>query len=265
MFLGLFSCQFSISEDKVKKEFKNLDFTPTLSQLKVGDRTMNYAFLERGKETLAVFIHGSPGSWNAFIDFFKNDSLLEAVDLLAVDRPGFGLSDAGFPEPSMERQALVIHEVVRQFDHQNIILIGHSLGGPVIARMAMDFPRSYEGLIFVAPSIDPEMEKDEWYRSWINSKVGGWVTPETFWVSNEEIMPLKDELITMKPLWEQIQAPVIVIQGKKDMLVPWENAEFAREMLNGHTSVDIRYLEGVNHFIPWSNPETIVQAIFDFL
>lgn len=263
--MGLLSCQFSISEEKVKKEFKSREITPALSQLKVGSRTMNYAYLNQGKETLAVFIHGSPGSWNAFIDFFKNDSLVSKVDMLSVDRPGFGMSDPGIPEPSMQKQAMLIHEVIQQFDHKRILLIGHSLGGSVIARLAMDYPEAYQGLIFVAPSIDPDMEKNEWYRSWIKTKVGGWVTPEGFWVSNEEIMPLKEELQQMIPLWKYIQAPSIVIQGTKDMLVPWENGEFAQKMLQDHAKVEVRYLEKVNHFIPWSHPETIVQAIFDCL
>lgn len=262
---GLISCQFSISEEKVKKEFKSKDITPQLSQLEVVDRTMNYAHVDQDKSTLAVFIHGSPGSWNAFMDFFKNDSLIDVVDLLAIDRPGFGLSDPGIPESSMQEQASLIHKVIQQFDHQKILLIGHSLGGPVIARMAMDYPQAYQGLIFVAPSIDPEMEKKEWYRSWIKTKVGGWVTPEGFWVSNEEIISLQVELVEMLPLWKYIRTPSIVIQGKKDMLVPWENAEFAKKMLKDHAEIEVRYLEKVNHFIPWSHPETIVQAIFDFL
>ena len=62
---------------------------------------------------------------------------------------------------------MLVHQVVQQFEHERIMLIGHSLGGPVIARMAMDYPDAYQGLIFVAASIDPEMEKEEWYRSWI--------------------------------------------------------------------------------------------------
>ncbi len=265
MSMGLLSCQFSISEDKVKKEFKSKSVVPQISSLKVRERTMNYAFLNQGKDALAVFIHGSPGSWNAFIDFFKNDSLMSEVDMISIDRPGFGLSDPGIPEPSLQKQAMLVHEVVQQFNHERILLIGHSLGGPVIARMAMDYPDAYQGLIFVAPSIDPEMEKNEWYRSWIKTKVGGWVTPKGFWVSNEEIITLKEELTEMIPLWKYIQTPSIVIQGKKDMLVPWENAEFARKMLQDHAPLDVRYLEKVNHFIPWSHPETIVQAIFDFL
>ncbi|HEY5692223.1 MAG TPA: alpha/beta hydrolase [Cyclobacteriaceae bacterium] len=39
-----------------------------------------------------------------------------------------------------------------------IILIGHSLGGTVIARMTMDSPELVDGVVMVAPSIDPEIE-----------------------------------------------------------------------------------------------------------
>ena len=68
----------------------------------------------------------------------------------------------------------------------------------------------------------------------------------------------------MVPLWSQIKSRSIVIQGKKDMLVPWENGEFAKRMLP-EEQLEVRYLEGVNHFIPWSHPQTIVQAVLDLL
>lgn len=258
------SCGFSITEKKVIEEFAEKSVQPALSKVAVGERKIQFAEVTTGKETLVVFIHGSPGGWNAFLDFFKNDTLLKKVDVISIDRPGYGGSDKGWPEPSMAKQSMLMHAVTEKFPHQNKILVGHSLGGPVIARMAMDYPEDYNGLIFVAPSIDPEMEKNEWYRSLINTKVGGWVTPKDFWVSNEEIMPLKEELSLMVPLWSQIKSRSIVIQGKKDMLVPWENGEFAKRMLP-EEQLEVRYLEGVNHFIPWSHPQTIVQAVLDLL
>ncbi|MEM9326278.1 MAG: alpha/beta hydrolase [Bacteroidota bacterium] len=253
-----------MSDEEAAQALEGNDVQPKFGTITTGGRTMHYAYTDREKESLVVFVHGSPGSWSAFLDFFQNDSLLDQYDLLAIDRPGFGQSDAGWPAPHLEQQSCLLQAVIEQFDHEKILLVGHSLGGPVIARMAMDFPEAYHGLVFVAPSIDPQMEKYEWYRSWIKTKVGGWVTPQDFWVSNEEIMPLKGELTKMLPLWERIKVCSIVIQGKKDMLVPWENAEFARRQLPAD-KVDIRYLQGVNHFIPWTHPESIIRAIFDLL
>ncbi len=258
------ACGFHISEEKMIKEFSDTDLKPVLRRIEIGDRTINFASINQRKDVLVAFVHGSPGSWNAFIDFFKNDSLLEQTDMVSLDRPGYGDSDRGWPESSMEAQSRLLHQALETFPHRKKILVGHSLGGPVIARMAMDFPDSYEGLILVAPSIDPDMEKKEWYRSWIKTRLGGWLTPEDFWVSNEEIIPLKQELRDMLPLWKKIKAFSIVIQGKKDILVPWENAEFAKAMLPD-SLIEVRYLEDVNHFIPWSDPETISQAILDLL
>ncbi len=257
----LSSCiEFKISDEEAKEALNESSADIHFANLQVDGRNMHYAYTKGGKEALVVFVHGSPGSWSAFIDYFKADSLLKKVDFLAVDRAGFGNSGYGTAEPSIEKQAMQIKEVTDQFAHARKILIGHSLGGPVIARMAMDYPQDFDGLVLVAPSIDPAMEKDEWYRKLIKTKVGGAFTPKEFEVSNDEILPLKEELELMLPLWKRIQIPTILIQGTKDKLVPKENADFAIKMMPD-SLLDVRLLEGVNHFIPWGQSEEITKAI----
>jgi len=255
------SClEFRTSDEKAKEQLSETNTSIAFGNLLVGDKNMHYAYSETDNEDLVVFVHGSPGSWNAFIDFFKADSLLEEVDMLSVDRPGFGESDFGQAEGSLEKQAELIAAVVNEFHHIRVVLVGHSLGAPVIARMVMDNPYRYHGLVLVAPSIDPEMEKEEWYRSVIDTKLGEVVTPVAFKVSNEEILQLKEELNLMVPLWEKIQIPTMLIQGTKDRLVPKENADFAERMLPD-SILKVRRLEDVDHFIPWSHPNEITNAI----
>ena len=255
------SCEFRVNDEDARKSLEESAVEIQFGDLVVDDQNIHYAFTDQGKEILAVFVHGSPGSWNAFIDFFKADSLLEKVDLLAVDRAGFGNSGFGLAESSLEVQAFQIKEVLNQFPDKRKLLIGHSLGGPVVARMAMDYPDAYLGIVMVAPSIDPEMEEDEWYRKVIDTKIGSFFTPKEFEVSNDEIMALKIELKKMLPLWGKIKIPTIVIQGTKDSLVPKENAVFAKEMLPD-SILNVIMLEGVNHFIPWSHPEEITKVIY---
>jgi pimeloyl-ACP methyl ester carboxylesterase len=36
---------------------------------------------------MVVFVHGSPGSWDAFIGFFKDSLLVGKARLISVDRP----------------------------------------------------------------------------------------------------------------------------------------------------------------------------------
>jgi pimeloyl-ACP methyl ester carboxylesterase len=257
------SCMdFYMDEKEMSRAFENEQIMPISQTMTIGENHIHYVYTDQHKDQLLIFVHGSPGSWSAFADYFKNDSLLNSFDVLSVDRPGYGGSDGGRPEVSLEKQAFLISEVIRDFGHKNKILIGHSLGGPVVARIAMDDPALASAMIMLAPSIDPAMERYEWYRTWIRSKVGGMVTPTDFWVSNEEILALPTELTLILPLWSQIKIPTIVIQGTKDQFVPKENAAFAQKMLGDF--VEVRYLQDVNHFIPWSHPSEVVGAAFSF-
>lgn len=118
------------------------------------------------------------------------------------------------------------------------ILVGYSLGGPVVSRMAMDYPQLVGGLVLVAPSIDPQLEKWEWYRHVGDFFLFRPIIPKELDVSNQEILPLEKQLTLMLPLWSTIRVPVTVIQGDKDKLVPPGNADFARKMLiNAPTTI----------------------------
>ena len=61
-------------------------------------------------------------------------------------------------------------------------------------------------------------------------------------------------------MWAEIRCPVIVIQGKKDSLVPAANADFAKKMLV-NAPVEFIFKDDMDHFVPWSNPELIQEAI----
>ena len=259
-----------MSDRKVKAYFAERPVKPTFGFYDVpspeGVRTMHYARISApalNADTLptVLFIHGSPGAWDAFISFFADSSLYSRAQLISVDRPGFGKSDLGEPERSLEAQAADLAPLLR-LGHSNRkpILVGHSLGGPVAARLAMDYPDDVGGLILVAPSIDPDLEKFEWYRHVGNVFPFRQWLPTEFDVSNQEILPLKRELKQMMPLWSSIRVPVTVIQGDADPLVSPGNAPFAKRMLV-NAPVTIQMVPKMNHFIPWSRPELIRDAI----
>jgi pimeloyl-ACP methyl ester carboxylesterase len=262
---------FRISDEKAAKSFDTFPVKPSFHyyESKVeGQPTWKMHYAEIGSDTLpmVVFVHGSPGSWNAFIDYFKDSTLLKQARLLSVDRPGFGYSDFGHVETSVKRQAALLAEVLRLNKSSKLpILVGHSLGGPVIARMAMDYPQLIGGLIFVAPSIDPALEKKEYYRYALRFSFISLLMPREFDVSNREIQAFKQGLVKMLPYWKNIRVPVTVIQGDSDNLVDPRNADFAVKVLVNANTVRIIRLPKVNHFIPWSHPQVIQQAILKHL
>ena len=228
----------------------------------VGDRSITFVSVVNQEKPTVFFFHGAPGSWSAFKEFLVDSLLIDRFSLVSVDRPGYGHSDFGRVEPSLKNQAYLMKPLLEKYAITPNILVGHSLGGPVIAKIAMEYPDLVDGLIMVAPSIDPDLEPEEdWFRVPMQSPLVNWAIPTSFLVTNEEILFLEEELRTMLPHWSEIKAPTIVIQGNGDRLVAPGNAQFAERMLINSKQVDLVIKDDVSHFIPWSRPELIKAAI----
>lgn len=259
---------FKMNQKAIDKAFMGYTQKPTQHQITINGRNMNYAEIGNDSLPTAFFVHGSPGSWSSFVDFMKDTMLLKKVHVVSVDRIGFGNSSLGDAEQSLIAQASLLKPIVQHFKqlHKKIILIGHSLGGPVIARMAMDYPELIDNIIIVAGSIAPDLEPNEkWFRVPLNFKPISIFVPAAFRASNREILYLKPELEKMLPLWKNIRQPVIVIQGGKDVLVSPQNADFAEKMLINSKKVSIIRIDTMNHFVPWSHPFLIKKAILTSL
>ncbi len=54
-----------------------------------------------------LFVHGTPGSWDAFQNYLKNSGLLQHYRIISIDRPGFGYSDFGNVR-NISQQAAII-------------------------------------------------------------------------------------------------------------------------------------------------------------
>lgn len=261
MMLSISHCiSFQMKPAEIELFFESHKLEPVYGSYRVGERDINYVSVGQQDKPLVLFVHGSPGGWSNFIDFLGNSQLLEKARLVAVDRPGFGGSGRGRPERSIQQQAADLKPILAENPSGRVILVGHSLGGPVIARMAMDFPDLVSGLVLVAPSIDPGLEKTKWFQIPADWQLLSWMVPTDLVTSNREILPLKGELEAMQELWSGIHVPVTVIQGEADDLVPPGNADFAEKMLV-NAPVEMVRIPGLNHFIPWNRPDLIQAAI----
>ena len=143
--------QFQLPEKDMKELLRRFDGKLTSDTVRIDNHSIHLVYTDNAHDVLVVFIHGSPGSWNHFRHFLVQDSLQEKYDMVSLDRPGFGYSDYGEAEPSIDHQAYFIKKALDQFDHRIKILVGHSLGGPVIAKMAMNYQGLAQALIFLAP------------------------------------------------------------------------------------------------------------------
>ena len=259
-FLCCFS--FEMTKEEAINQFAP-KMPPKFFYYKMKQREIQYVRTKFNKKAKAIliFIHGSPGSWSAYIDYLKNPDLQKVSIMYSVDRLGFGGSRIGGVEKSLEKQASVFLPILKLVP-QNIpiILIGHSYGAPVAVRMAMDYPKYIKGLVLIAGSIAEEYEEIYWYNKlgslWLVRKL----LPRIWEVSNTEILALKSELKKITPLWKKLKIPIIAIHGEKDNLVPVENLDFLRKTVP-KKNLHILQPPKEGHFILWKNKKLIIDEI----
>ena len=252
--------QMRTKPKKFYKAFEGKNHQPQLKTYTVNEQTVHYAEVGNPELPTVVMVHGAPGSLDAYIEYLKDDNLLNKARLISVDRPGYGYSDFGKSEVSIEEQAACLKPLLESDQSGKVILVGHSYGGPIIARLAMDYPDLVDGLIMVAPAIDPDNERVFWISYPIDFFLIKWMVPKPFRVSNDEKLSHADELRKMVPLWKNITVPTTLMQGGKDWIVLPVNADFGEKMLVNAPLNLIRDPEW-NHFILWSEIDLIKADI----
>lgn len=151
--------------------------------------------LEAGRgDTTLLFLHGYGESllaWRQVLDHFTPQ-----YRVLAVDLPGFGLSDkppGNYDYPSYARW---LGDLLTRRTRGPVIVVGHSMGGQLAAGLALDHPERVVAAVLIAPAgagISPLL-----------SDTGGIAAPSTQWVVNalSYVFPVHD------PAWLRDPAAV---------------------------------------------------------
>jgi pimeloyl-ACP methyl ester carboxylesterase len=213
---------------------------------------------------LVVFVHGTPGSFSAFLRYINDPKMRENFHMIAVTRPGWLQDDDEDDErvPSLEAQAAALEPLLRMdTSGKGALLMGHSYGGPVIAKTAMQYSDLISGLVFVASTGDPELSGPRWYNR-IAIALPRFILGSSLKGANAEILPLRPQLEAMLPEWENLNMPVLIVQGDKDRLVNPGNANFMEKMLV-NSDVTFLHREGQGHFVLWEEADLIVDTILE--
>jgi pimeloyl-ACP methyl ester carboxylesterase len=238
------------AEEKIAFEKDHVDLhTATLEQQ---GRHLHFALTGDDSLPTIFFIHGSPGSWEAFADYMKDSALLKKFRMVSVDRPGFGYSDYGQPQHLDVQSYLISPLFYRLANHKPMYLVGHSMGGPMVIKLAADNQGKFSGLVVISGSIDPAEEKPEIWRPVLYKTPLNFFVPGAMRPSNEELWYLKKDLVSLEKDFSKITCPVYFIHGQMDTWVPPENVAYGKKMLVHAAKVEETLIPGANHFIPWS-------------
>jgi pimeloyl-ACP methyl ester carboxylesterase len=228
-----------------------------------------------------LFVHGLGGDhtvWAAQLE-----SLRKTRRVVALDLRGYGQSD---PDPkgdySMEGFAADTAAVAERLGIPRYVLVGHSMGGPVVAACAAAHPDRVAGVVFDDPAGDltqiPKKKTEEWLKGyapesyekfreeWFGSMLKA-ARPEvrekvlsTLRKAPREVVAASAESLFAydpKPALKAFTGPMLAIN------TPENNEPFSLHKLQPAMKVVV--IEGASHWVMMDKPEEFNASMEEFL
>jgi pimeloyl-ACP methyl ester carboxylesterase len=264
-FILFASCHFPVhilTDEQIAKHYANRAAKPELKYLRYKNKRIHYAIVGDSLKPLLIVIHGSPGAWYSSMKLIDNPGLQKNFHIISVDRLGYGKSDYGVAEPSIQHHVQYIEKLVEEYNNDGkIYLIGSSYGAPVAASFAMQHPDLVEQLYLVSPVIDPDHEKMFWFSYAAKLAPVSVLLPGYLNVASDEKFAHRGQLKKLKSHWDEITCKTYVFMGEKDHLASRANLEFAKKKLIHAKDPEFYLLPNTGHAIIYQRTDLLLSLL----
>jgi pimeloyl-ACP methyl ester carboxylesterase len=241
---------------------------------------VNISFEQQGKgEPTIVFVHGwanNTSVWDAQMSHFA-----KKYRVIAVDLPGFGESGYNRTNWTMASFGEDVAAVIKKLNLKHVVLVGFSMGAPVIIETAKTSPKNIIGLVLVDEIKDVEMKYPPEMIVYLDSVLMDLVTNPTnekavtggFYKKNQEasfqraVAMLSANKNTSRIGWKESLddywrwANEDCIESLKKVRVPVISISSDMEPTNVEAfkkyvpSYELKIIPDVAHLVMWDNPE----------
>jgi len=219
---------------------------------RIGDRSLQPLLL----------IHGAPGSLFDWKSLAKRSILYDRYYLLVVERPGYGGTRPREPLPSIVEQAKRLGVVLEEEEAEAVVIAGHSYGAPISLVLAALQPERVAHVYGLSGQYDPENEVVFGVSHWVKYWPFRYLMPRILWVSNIEKLSHAEAQREALSYYTAVKAPVTLVHGDADKLVPFANSVFVKQQLERTPApVELITLEGKRHPIQLQMPHEIAVLL----
>lgn len=246
-----------LKENNTKASIEYLDFNEQRIRVVSEDA-------EENDSILLVFVHGAPGSWDAFKDYLVDEDLKSKARIVTYDRPGYGGSK-NIAMPGIIEQAEALQYLIKHYALKKTVLVGHSYGGPIAGYLTQNYSLNIEAAILIAPLLDPISEPLHWYSYFSYWKMTSWLLPSELRIAGSEKFAHAKELNKIKDNWKLVASKIIHVHGLEDSLAPGkENIDFSNQNIPSEYLETIEYLDK-GHLIIWNEYQKMKNIIIEQL
>ncbi|MFY0674405.1 MAG: alpha/beta hydrolase [Bacteroidia bacterium] len=246
--------------EKALDELYESGANPTVFLLEHNEAEINTVSVGNPTNQKILFIHGSPGDWSAWNDFLQDSSLRDSFFMVSYDRCGYGNTTHG-AQAELENHGESAKAIIDQFGKdEKWIIVGHSYGGAVVAYLLAKYPERIKRAVLAAGAVAPDFQEPRWYNKIARMKLINKLIGNDMRSSNVEMIGLAPSLRDIEEFYSDNKVHQVFIQGRRDVLVSYRSTDYWKSFEMENVSYVLR--ENMNHFIPWSNPELIFDAIW---
>jgi alpha-beta hydrolase superfamily lysophospholipase len=185
---------------------------------------VQFTVLPKEKRGVVLYFHGNKGNIKRYARFVES-FIKHGYEVWMPDYPGFGKSTGQLSEDVLYQQALQVYKMARvDYSPDSIIIYGKSMGTGIAAQLASI--RDCKRLFLETPYFS----MSSLARHYV------WMYPIN--------QILKYKLATNKYL-EKVTAPVTIIHGTADNVIPYKNAVQLKPLLKRED--EFITIEGGNH------------------
>ncbi len=242
---------------------------------------VHYKLLGAGEPTL-LLVHG----WTCNLGFWSGQApLARSMRLLLVDLPGHGLSDKPEVVYSMELMARALDAVLRDAGIQSAVLVGHSMGTPVIWQLSRLVPARAQALIAVdggfRSGFKTQEERDAWasrnkgkdYKTTMAARLDGLIgrsAPPALRAEIKAEMLKTPEHVAASAAYEMTDPRVYATEPKVSVPVlgvyaPYWPADYKATIEEFIPKLDYQTMPGVGHFLMRERPDDFNARVLAFL
>jgi pimeloyl-ACP methyl ester carboxylesterase len=129
-------------------DWREIDWLEHSHEVEIDGALANYVDLGSGDGPPAVFVHGLGGQWQNWLENIPRVATRRRA--IAVDLPGFGLSEKPRDEITISGYGRFVRSVLEHLGIERAHLIGNSMGGFVASEVAIQFPEIVDRLVLVS-------------------------------------------------------------------------------------------------------------------
>lgn len=131
--------------------------------LDVDEVKLHYRRTGPVSRTAVLVLHGAAS--NLEEPFMALDKAFTGLPVVWLDRPGLGWSGRPAGPWSPQREAGLIARFLDRMDIDAVTVVGHSWGGAIAMRLAIDHPQRVQGLVLLAPALSAWIGQAAWFNA----------------------------------------------------------------------------------------------------